>query len=169
MLSCVSDYGYLSSWNLVGEFDDLNGALVDVGRAAYEYLETSESPIHPEDCLWMVASTLYTSGVFRRLMDRKTLPGDRILRRPFAEAVARILLDEEWSAISSSTRTKAMHSVSIQLIRRLAEGGARDLVARLESLNSVANDKPFAKPGTMHETFVHLFVRHAARSNVLTH
>jgi hypothetical protein len=101
MLATALDCVYLSGWNFFQYFPKHRSAFVGIGQAVFRFLASSGRQPLPSDCERLFTLALLASRVFAGLASANKLPNDPHLHLTFAGPVARILLDQEWSDISS--------------------------------------------------------------------
>jgi hypothetical protein len=101
-LTTAQDLATLHSWNFLTDYPRHRAAFLDVAKAAYRALRTFSGapPSGPIDLEAPLAAALQVTHVFKTLCAAK--PHARPSLYPvFASALARYILDREWSEVTS--------------------------------------------------------------------
>ena len=100
-LATTQDIALLTGWNLLSAYVNNKAALVAVGNAVYQALNTYVSPLVANDVERPLIAALLTNTVFRGICFSKQHARPS-LHPAFAGALARYMLDTEWTAITRS-------------------------------------------------------------------
>jgi|SRR5690348_11462893 hypothetical protein len=99
-LASATDYATIGGWNLAGQFAKHRDQLVDAAQLGYKLLAASGIPPQAVDCEDAVRVHIHGSADFDIMMQAAQISYDFVIWDMLAGCLARILLDEEFHAIS---------------------------------------------------------------------
>jgi len=99
-LASVSDYTTISGWSLSTEFANRRNHLIDIAKIGYGMLAGSGLLPQPSDCEDTIRLLIHGSAEFNDMMQVRVISYDFVIWDMLSGCLARILLDEEFHAIS---------------------------------------------------------------------
>lgn len=99
-LASALDYTTIGGWNLSAGFNNRRDRLIEVAKAGYQMLAASGNPPQAADCEDIVRVHIHGSAEFDALMQSAAISYDFVIWDMLAGSITRILLDEEFHAIS---------------------------------------------------------------------